>query len=255
MIAAGLNRRRAALLAALGALASCSHRAPPPAAVAEAPAPAPPRPAMPALLAGIDAPPHAADGGYDTINHGIGPEQTAWHVRAALNVAAVSCRGANGSAITDAYNHMLKADAAPLGKANDAVKGLYRARYGADWQAAHDAYMTRLYNYFALPSAKAGFCAAAAEVAPQAAAVAPGDFVTFAQGALPRLDAPILALYREVDAYRLAAADWDRRYGPDAPARTELAAAAPARKPAPRLAYADMGSLLMWQPNEALAMR
>jgi len=244
MMGNGSNGRRAALAAAL-LLASCTHRKP----IAEVtpPAVAPvPRPELAASLAAVVPPARTADGRYRTINFGIDPVQTEWHVRAALNVAAIGCRGAGDGALVSAYNAMLTGQKAELAKANSAVEGRFRAA-GGDWQSAHDAYMTRLYNFFSQPAAKAGFCAAADQLAPQAAAPA-GGFLAFAAQALPQLEAPFLESYRQVDAYKLALAEWQ------AGQATRLAAAAPATVagPAPRLGYGDMRVLLAWQPAEGV---
>lgn len=237
----GFAGRRLALVAAL-LLTSCTHRKPlavetPPAAVPT------PKPVLATNLTAIVPPPLAADGRYRTINYGIDPIQTEWHVRAALNVAAIGCRGAADGALVNAYNAMLTRQKAELTRANSAVEAKFRAA-GGDWQSAHDAYMTRLYNFFSQPAAKADFCAVADRLAPEAAAPA-GGFQVFAAQALPRLEEPFLESYRQVDAYKLALARWQ------AHKTTQLAAAAPARVagPAPRLGYADMRMLLAWQPE------
>jgi hypothetical protein len=227
-------------------LASCSHRrevaveAPPPAPIAA------PRPVLPAQLGAIVPPPHAADGGYQTINHGIDSRQAEWHVRAALNVAAIGCRSDADAALVPAYNALLASQKSALAAADNSVKASFRARLGAGWQNAHDVYMTQLYNFFAQPAAKASFCAAADQVAPQAAAVPAGGFEAFAQTALPQLEAPFLANYRAVEDYRVALAAWTA--GQTAGPRTELAAAATVA--GPQLRYADMGTLISWQPEQ-----
>jgi hypothetical protein len=233
------------MLAAALLLSSCTHHHR--VAIEAPPAPAPqPRPVLPAELAAIVPPPLASDGSYRTINHGIDPIQTEWHVRAALNVAAIGCRGPADGGLVPAYNNMLTSQKAVLANANQMVEARFRAA-GGDWQAAHDAYMTRLYNFFAQPAAKAAFCAIADELAPQAAAMPAGGFQAFAASALPRLEAPFIANYRAVDSYRTALAAWT------AGQRTQLASAA---TPAPRLAYADPTMLIDWQPTERqLALR
>jgi hypothetical protein len=237
--------RKAALVAGL-LLSSCTHRKP--VAVETPPAVAPvsvPRPVLATNLTAVVPPPLAPDGRYRTINYGIDPIQTEWHVRAALNVAAIGCRGAGDSALVDAYNAMLTGQKAELAKANSTVEAKFRAA-GGDWQSAHDAYMTRLYNFFSQPAAKAAFCAAADQIAPQA--VAPiGGFQAFAAQALPQLEAPFLDTFRQVDAYKLALAQWQ------AGATTQLAAATPVPTgPAPQLGYGDMRVLLAWQPQEGV---
>ncbi|MBA2933422.1 hypothetical protein HZF05_04860 [Sphingomonas sp. CGMCC 1.13654] len=240
----GFTGRRTALMAAL-LLSSCTHRKP--VAVETPPAVVPvPRPVLATNLAAVAPPPVDAAGRYRTINYGIDPVQTEWHVRAALNVAAIGCRGAADGALVNAYNAMLSGQKAELAKANNAVQAKFRVA-GGDWQSAHDAYMTRLYNFFSQPAAKANFCAVADRLAPQAAAPA-GGFQSFAAQALPQLEAPFLETYRQVDAYKVALARWQ------AGETTQLAAAASAAVagPAPQLGYADMSVLLAWQPADGM---
>jgi hypothetical protein len=235
------NGRRTALVAGL-LLTSCAHHQR--VAVTSAPAEvAAPRPVLAADLAAV-VPPPMVDGRYRTINSGIDPVQTEWHVRAALNVAAIGCRGAGDSGLVTAYNTLLSRQKAELALANKAVEAKFRAA-GGDWQAAHDAYMTRLYNFFSQPAAKAGFCATADRIAPEAAAT--GGFKAFAAEALPMLEAPFIETYRQVDAYKVALAEWTTGKSVQV-ASVERAAV----KAAPKLAYADMGKVLAWQPREGV---
>jgi hypothetical protein len=235
------SRRIAALGLTLTLLASCRHHAT--VAVEAPPAPvALPRPVLPAQYGAIVPPARAADGSYRTINSGIDAERRMWHVRAALNVAAIGCRSTADAGLVPAYNALLTSQRAALAGADLSVKADFRKRLGSGWQAAHDVYMTQLYNFFAQPAAKAAFCAAADEVAPQAAALPPGGLEAFAQTALPELEAPFLASYRAVDDYRVALAAWQA--GKTASPQTELATTT--RAAAPQLRYADMNTLIAW---------
>ena len=103
------TRARAYLALGIAAtLNGCAHKAP---VVTLAPPveTIPPRPEPPAYLGAIVPPARDADGDYRTINHGIGAQQAMWHVRAALNVAAIGCRGTDGgAALTAAYNARLQ---------------------------------------------------------------------------------------------------------------------------------------------------
>lgn len=258
----GLARTRWMAPIAVLLLASCARHAPAPAPIAAAPEAAPPRPLLAAQFEAVAAPLQAPDGGYQTINHDVDSLQAMWHVRAALNVAAIGCRGPEGTALVQAYNAMLIAEKPALAKANLSVQASYRSRFGAKWQDAHDQYMTRLYNFFAQPFAKAAFCQTAATVASEATTTAPQDFAGWAQAALPRLEAPFLDGYRQIDAYRVASAAWDARYGPNATptmlaaapivTATPVAVAVVAPRPTtagPQLRYADMTMLLAWQPS------
>jgi cell division septation protein DedD len=127
-----------------------------------------------------------------TINSGVGGEEALWHVRAALNVAALSCgQRAGGAEIIRRYNALLT-DRKPI------LAAAYADEAGRRDQAALDRHMTQLYNFFAQPPAQPGFCAAAAEVAGHAESLSAAD----AGPALHRLEAPILDYYRAYASYR-----------------------------------------------------
>src|SRR3546814_4463124 len=74
-----------------GLLAACASVPPPPPTpepVRPPPEPRPPYGAAPNL----PVPNPGPDGQFATVNSGIGPQETIWHLRAALNVAALACR-------------------------------------------------------------------------------------------------------------------------------------------------------------------
>lgn len=205
-----VNHSRAigAAFIATALLAGCASKPAPLALQASAP-PAPALGLMPqppaGAYAGMTIPARLADGSYPTPNQSLGDAATLWHLRVALNVAALGCRGAGGDAITAGYNAMLDRGKTALAKANSAT---IAAEGG---QAGYDEAMTRLYNFFAQPAAKAGFCAAAAAVTADAATVPADGLQAFAAGALARLDAPFVQFYRDYDAYRVQLADWQNR--------------------------------------------
>ncbi|MFN7399470.1 MAG: SPOR domain-containing protein [Sandaracinobacter sp.] len=155
-------------LAATLTLAACTSTPPPP-------PPPPPPPARP-------APPQA----LSPIHQNLAPHKQLWHVRAGLNVAALSCAQKVGPAIVTDYNAFLKAKQALLAEAYAQLSADYRAR-GGNWQRMLDADMTKLYNHFASPTAQGPFCEAAAAEVKRAIAAAPdGDWAD----ALRRLDSP-----------------------------------------------------------------
>lgn len=153
----------------------------------------------------------AGDGHYLTVNSGISRDQAAWHVRAALNVAALGCRDEAERETVAAYNALLSRHKAPLAAADGAVKAQYRARYGAGWDSRHDRDMTRVYNFFAQPPAQTGFCRVARDVLAEARRVSPDRFAAFAADALPRLEAPFTDFYRDYDAWKVADRAWQGR--------------------------------------------
>ena len=197
-----------------------------PARFAAAPAAVPPMPTLPpGMPATMNVPATDTTGAYLTLNHGIDQAQAVWHMRSALNVAALGCRGgAREAAIIAAYNSMLKVQKAPLAKAMRTTESRYKAERGKTWLADYDAHMTRVYNFFAQPAAQQRFCEVAATVAAEGSAVTPADFTTFAAAALPRLEAPFTDAYRAFDGYRRELAAWQAQYG--TPVATALNAAA-----------------------------
>ncbi|MCW3846612.1 hypothetical protein OF829_05130 [Sphingomonas sp. LB-2] len=193
--------------------------------------------ASPALAQGWDAPPRPpagaapnlqipqrdAFGHYQTINQGLTPAETSWHVRAALNVAALGCRGAGDGELVPQYNRLIAAERGPLAAADASVKAQYRKRYGAGWQEPYDRDMTRLYNFFAQPPAQPGFCAAARGVLGESLMLEPGEYEAFAAWALPLLEAPFTDFYTDYEAWRTADAAWRQgRYGTVASASAPL---------------------------------
>lgn len=205
-VQAGRNRpawnaqRMAAVPIVLGllALAGCSSRAPAPQPARPAPAPAPLSP----------------------IHQNLDPLEALWHVRAGLNVAALSCAQRVGPAIVTDYNAFLKAKRELLATAYQSLSDEYRAK-GGNWQRALDADMTRLYNHFASPTAQAGFCDAAAVEVKRAIAATPDDRQAWAAEALARLDRPftqpqVAAVVREAPAaanVRQTRGDWRIQLG------------------------------------------
>ena len=244
-----------AMLIASTTLAGCARHAEMATATATAPVAAPPRPTLPIGYGAVKPPPRDAAGAYRTINSGLDAQATIWHVRAALNVAAIGCRGPDASGIVPAYNAMLASKKAVLARAQRSVQAALQADAGKDWQAADDSAMTRRYNYFAMPTAKPAFCDAAAALALEAAATPPAQFEAFAATALPRLETPFTEVYRTVDDHAAELAQWEARYGADA---TAIAVAQPAPSPTavsadakpPTLAYADLAEVIAWSPRK-----
>jgi hypothetical protein len=226
-----VSRRSTALSAlALALLASCASKprdvaiappppAPPPPVVAAMPRGAYPGMAIPALL---------ADGQYATPNRHLSAAGSVWHLRAALNVAALACRGADEAAIIAGYNALLAREKAPLALAQTGYAAEYKLG-GGDWQDRYDDEMTRLYNFFSQSPARDGFCAAAATTLADSATVDPAAFPAFAATRLGELEKPFTDFYAAFDAWRQqrAAASQMASVGP-LPAAM-MTAAAPSR--------------------------
>ena len=80
-----------------------------------------------------------------------------WHVRMALNVAALSCHGVHEPARIQ-YNQILHVHEAALREANAAVDRNYLAAYGTGGLKAREMLNTVVYNFFALPPVTKSFC-------------------------------------------------------------------------------------------------
>lgn len=130
------------------------------------------------------------------INRGLSPAATVWHFRAALNVAALACRGANETTIVAGYNTLLAAHRSTLASAETTLAGEFRAAGDTAWRDRYDDSMTRLYNFFSQAQARDGFCAAAGRVLAESAALAPDALQPFAERWLPILDAPFAEAFR-----------------------------------------------------------
>lgn len=215
----------AALFVATPVLAQ--EAAPPvPAAIAVADADRMPEPPA-GIAATFVTPARDSQGAYRTPNRDLSPSEATWHLRAALNVAALGCRGEGAAETTAAYNAMLETHRIPLATAMRATEARMRAEFGADWQAENDTAMTRLYNFFAAPPAQTAFCAAARDVLRETATLEPDAFPVFAAAALPRLEAPFLAMFAACDEWRARVAAWRaRRDPPAAPPEVLIASAA-----------------------------
>ncbi|HEX7854294.1 MAG TPA: hypothetical protein VF503_11415 [Sphingobium sp.] len=166
------------LLGAAFALASCASRPP-----VETARPVP----------GITLPPLTEAPGAMAINQGLNADEMLWHLRVALNVAALACQDAAHATVASQYNAMLDRHKTALAAAYDAEVARFRQQYGAAWQDAFDHHQTRLYNLFADPRATRGLCDQALAIGEQMNGAAPVPLATFAGTALARIEQPFLA--------------------------------------------------------------
>ncbi|WP_374298030.1 hypothetical protein [Sphingomonas sp.] len=190
---------------ALGlALAACAGQrevarvAPPPIMVPVAPV----RPSLPpGATPGMTIPVRLADGSYPTPNRALSEAATLWHLRSALNVAALACRGTEEAGNVARYNALLTTHKKALATAETALSAEFKAG-GGDWRDRYDDTMTRLYNFFSQTPARVGFCAAATQVLAESATISDGQLGAFALAKLPELDRPFTDFYRAYDAWR-----------------------------------------------------
>lgn len=160
---------------AIAAVAACASR---PKEVAVA--------APPAVLAPV---PVYVTPPITPINRGLSQAATVWHMRVALNVAALACRGAQEASIVQRYNALLATHKTTLASAESTLEGQYRSG-GGDWQDRYDDSMTKLYNFFSQAQARDAFCTAAAATLVESERLTPGELQAFAAAVLPTLDAP-----------------------------------------------------------------
>ena len=217
--------------AAIAALAACATRTKEIAVATPPPAPAP----VPVYVTPAISP----------INRGLSPAATVWHMRVALNVAALACRGPRGDQIVNGYRTLLTTHKAVLSSVEDTLAGQYRAM-GGDWQDRYDDAMTRLYNFFSQAPARDAFCTAAAATLTEAERLSPNELQSFAAAVLPTLDAPFAEMLAPRPVIALAAPTPSPVVGavataaPRAPVPAAVAAPAPvapaaavAARPAP----------------------
>lgn len=136
-----MRKKIAALIVLAGLAAGCSHQPQPRLASSSRPLPAA------KVASGIPAQPAAA----------------VWHLRAGLNVAALSCKGRGRVPVRGPYGQVLSRHRALLAAAYNAEQ----RRQGGNFDRSE----TRLYNRFSNQRYPEQFCRDAASVARRAAAM------------------------------------------------------------------------------------
>ena len=189
--------------------AACAERVKPPVAppfMALPPMPGP-KPTPPASSApNLVLPTKLADGTYATPNRSLSGAGTVWHLRVALNVAALGCADP-AQTVVSGYNNLIRTRAARFDESYKALT----VQYGS--LNTLDVAMTRLYNYFAQPPAQPGFCAVAREVLVEVQSVPDAEFATYAAKAMQRLEQPFLDFYGAYEKYLADLARWVNAFG------------------------------------------
>ncbi|WP_310497598.1 hypothetical protein [Sandarakinorhabdus sp.] len=163
------RRRASAMAVPLLALAACSS----------------PRGSAPSYpVPSQQVPPPIAVGPVGPSDSVAGPQQV-WHLRSALNVAALACRERQ---LTDHYNRLLKHHQDLFAQAYAAEQARYRHQYGNSWQTVQDREMTRLYNLFANQPSRGRFCQAAGSITARALDTPAADMPLLAARSLPALE-------------------------------------------------------------------
>ena len=203
--------RSVASITTLALIAGCSTPkkevvAPPP--VIETIRPVPPMGAV----EGMSVPDVGADGKRLTPNRGVTSNTALWHVRMALNVAALSCHEAGDLARLQ-YNQMLHVHKAVLGAANAAVDRNYQFEYGSTGIARREQLNTVVYNFFSLPPVQPTFCKAAIEVGAKMLSMPSASLLAYAPEALTALEKPFQDFYDAYADYLRRLAEWQARFG------------------------------------------
>jgi hypothetical protein len=214
------------VMAGLGAavLAACAAPTAPP-----QPAPPPPKPSSVVVVETVpyrplppggayyvmDIPERGQDGRRITVNAGLNDDQLVWNLRSAWNVAALNCLAPEYAPILEGYRTFLTRAARPLKAVNDRIEKDFNTRYRVrrDAMVARDGYTTRVYNFFASPPARAGFCRAALDLSNRALAAPPTDPLAFARANFDGLLLPFDEFFSEYEAYQQASAEWDAKWG------------------------------------------
>ncbi|WP_022681414.1 hypothetical protein [Sphingobium bisphenolivorans] len=236
-------------IAALALIAGCStpKKAPP----------TPPPPVVPTIkplppmgaVEEMSIPEVAEDGKYLTPNRGVTANTALWHVRMALNVAALSCHGVNEPARIQ-YNRMLHVHEAALREANAAVDRNYTAAYGSGGLKARELLNTVVYNFFALPPVTKSFCPVAIEVGAKILAMPSGQLLAYAPEALTQLEKPFQDFYAAYADYLRRLAEWQSRFG-----GTVTVVVSPTPLPPPPLPPKEIGSGFVPPPSTLPRLR
>jgi len=150
---------------------------------------------------GMRIPPKLPDGTYGTPNINNTDQAAVWHLRNALNVAALGCDHAGGG-IVELYNAWITTHAAVLDRYLQAYLHEWQAPGWADWQRVYDDNQTRIYNFYSQPTMRAAFCVVARGEIAQVGQVADADLPAFARAALLRIDKPFVTFYAAFGAWR-----------------------------------------------------
>ncbi|MEC3911977.1 hypothetical protein U5A82_16305 [Sphingobium sp. CR2-8] len=200
-------------LVSLAVLAACSTPPPPP-------PPAPPPAVVPTIkpmppsnaAQGMSIPEKDADGKYLTANRGVTSNTALWHIRMALNVAALNCDKYGSTARTQ-YNQILAVHKVMLNSANAAVDRNYSVAYGSSGMASRERLNTVVYNFFALPPVIKNFCPVAVTVGAKILAMPSSQLLETAPALLAELEKPFQEFYAAYADYLRRLAEWQSRFG------------------------------------------
>jgi hypothetical protein len=212
-------RALALLAAGTVALAACTTPAPPP------PPPPPPPPVVEAVpyrplppggaVYVMKIPPVGADGKRLTVNRNLSDDRLVWHLRSAWNVAALNCLAPGYEPILEGYTAFLRNNPRSLKAVNDRIEKSYRTRFRVrrDAMVARDGETTMVYNFFANPAVRSGFCGAVLDMANRFLAADKPEPLAFARANFALLETPFEEFFTQYEAYQRASYEWDEKYG------------------------------------------
>ncbi|MEP2101924.1 MAG: hypothetical protein ABJP02_10490 [Parasphingorhabdus sp.] len=208
------NLRLVVAGAAVAVLAACQTAPPPVVAPVVQPTYTPRAPTTPfGASTNTIVPALRADGLRQTINRDLGPLETLWHVRAALNVAALSCTGPQYARLVSDYNAFIGNNKKYLRNANNAIISKYRREQGSGYKKVHDRHQTSLYNYWSFSPLRRPFCDQAVQVSQRAIITEEDGMKDFGAQALVELEKPFNDFYLAYEEYERDLAAWRAQYG------------------------------------------
>ena len=192
-------RRLLALSVAVG-LTACASKPEAAVVAVAAPPPVPVAHVRPAgAVDGMAIPARLPDGSWPTPGRALSGDAAAWHLRAALNVAALACRD---ETLVTSYNSMLTTRRAALAAVEARYAAGWRAGGMADWQDRYDGQMTRAYNFYGQSFARTGFCAAATQAIAELAMVPDDVLPIVAAQQLQAIERPFADFFTAYAAWR-----------------------------------------------------
>ena len=88
-----------------------------------------------------------------------------WHLRSALNVAALICDNKVYTSLIPNYNRLLSVHKALLTAAVQTELDQFKLVDKKKWQALYDSHMTKIYNQYSLTQKRAKYCEKATQIA------------------------------------------------------------------------------------------
>lgn len=209
---------RASALSVLCAVAACAPAPKPMPTPVTQVVVVPVIPSIPYPPAGAAAtlviPPLGFDGVRATPNRNLSKENIIWHLRSALNVAALSCQGPVWGQIATNYNLMLKNHKSRFTQTDKAVDAEFKKEYpGQNALRVRDTKLTELYNYFALPPVKQQYCDTALAKTTEIVAIPSTALPEYSTGALIDIDGIFIRFFDAYAQYERDLADWNQKYG------------------------------------------